>query len=163
VLGSVSRACLAHAPCPVVVVRRQPEQASTRGRVAVGVDLSGQSRQALRVAGAEARLRDAGLDVVHALHWQNIGTEPLTPTPEQLVEWGQTPVATEVLVRQSADADLLVVGSRGRGPVTGLLLGSTSEHCVRNAHCPVMVTRAAEEQASAGPTPTVVHGEVAPQ
>jgi nucleotide-binding universal stress UspA family protein len=35
---------------------------------------------------------------------------------------------------------LLVVGARGRNPVTSLLLGSTSENCARHAHCPVMVT-----------------------
>ena len=79
VLGSVSQACLAHAPCPVVVVRPQPEQASSRGRVVVGVDGSSHSRQALRVAADEARLRGAVLAVVHAVYWDNSGEELLTP------------------------------------------------------------------------------------
>ena len=47
----------------------------------------------------------------------------------------------KVLVDQSADADLLVVGSRGHGEFSGMLIGSVSEHCVSNAHCPVVVVR----------------------
>lgn len=155
VLGSVSRACLAHASCPVVVVRPQPEQARSHGRVLVGVDLSGHCSQALRVAAEEAR--------------------------KQLLEWGRTLVAgeiasagvagrpvvvhghaPEVLVRHSARADLLVVGSRGHNPVTGLLLGSTSEQCARRAHCPVMVTHAGgvRERATGGPAKGFLHPEV---
>ncbi len=46
-----------------------------------------------------------------------------------------------LLVKASLGADLLVVGSRGHGGFVGMLLGSVSEHCVANAHCPVMVVR----------------------
>jgi nucleotide-binding universal stress UspA family protein len=48
-------------------------------------------------------------------------------------------------VDASADADLLVVGSRGRGGFTGLLLGSTSQHVIARAACPVVVVRADED------------------
>ncbi|MBC6445894.1 universal stress protein [Actinokineospora xionganensis] len=157
-LGSVSRTCLAHAPCPVVVVHPDRPGTTVHGRVVVGVDMSEHSHQALRVAAQEARFRGAALEVVHAVHWDHLGTEMLTPTVEQLIDWGHRLIAAEfvatgvegipvvvhghaaeVLVRHSADADLLVLGTRGRGQVADLLLGSTSAHCARHAHCPVMI------------------------
>ena len=46
------------------------------------------------------------------------------------------------LVDAAKGADLLVVGSRGHGQFVGMLLGSVSEYCVRNASCPVLVHRA---------------------
>ena len=48
------------------------------------------------------------------------------------------PPAT-VLVEQASDASMLVVGSRGRGTVAGLVLGSVSQEVVKHAACPVLV------------------------
>jgi nucleotide-binding universal stress UspA family protein len=53
--------------------------------------------------------------------------------------------AAQELVDRSRDADLLVVGSRGRGAVRSALLGSVALHCATHAHCPVMVVHPADE------------------
>lgn len=64
---------------------------------------------------------------------------PGVPVEKQIV-YGHP---AQVLIDESKDADLLVVGSRGHGAFTGMLLGSVSTHCVTHAACPVTVVRTA--------------------
>ena len=47
----------------------------------------------------------------------------------------------EILVRESENASLLVVGSKGHGAFADMVIGSVSLHCVHHAHCPVVVVR----------------------
>ncbi len=159
-LGSVSHACLHAAPCPVAIIPPRDGDAAPHNRVIVGVDGSAPSRRAMYLAAEEARLRQATLHAVHAVYWVPIGAELATPDNEQLVNWGRhlldaelrethigaRPVvvaghAGQVLARHSTHADLLVVGSRGRGPLVSLLAGSTADYCARHARCPVLITR----------------------
>lgn len=138
-------------------------------RIVVGVDGSDASRRALRWAVDEARLRHADLHVVHASaepfvapHGPSIpglvrAVQAVDGRPERVLEAslagvldGDVPVRREIIAGPAApallaaaqDADLLVVGSRGRGGFTGLLLGSVSQQCVAHAPCPVVVVRA---------------------
>jgi nucleotide-binding universal stress UspA family protein len=64
--------------------------------------------------------------------------QPGVPVPHVRLELMRG-AATDLLVQVAAEADLLVVGSRGRGAMRGLLLGSVALHCVMHAPCPVMV------------------------
>lgn len=56
--------------------------------------------------------------------------------------------AADTLVEQSRDADLLVVGSRGRGGFKSLMLGSVSQQCAQHAECPVVIIRSKPEERS---------------
>lgn len=65
-------------------------------------------------------------------------TGPIDAEVELLALPGE-PAAT--LIDMSSNAELLVVGSRGRGGFKGLLLGSVSQQCLQHARCPVVVVR----------------------
>ena len=137
--------------------------------VLVGVDGSRGSRKALTWAAAEAAEHGAELVVVNV--WEHplpppVGSGVLPPgdipdmgerAAEDLVqvikeELGDDPPVVaqprvkrgrpaEVLIEQSASADLLVVGTRGHGGFAGLVLGSVSQHVAAYAQCPVTVVR----------------------
>jgi nucleotide-binding universal stress UspA family protein len=66
---------------------------------------------------------------------------PMPPGVQTKVAYGHP---APVLVEESQKADLLVVGNRGHGKFTGMLVGSVSIHCVTNAACPVVVVRGDE-------------------
>jgi nucleotide-binding universal stress UspA family protein len=59
--------------------------------------------------------------------------------PDVDIHMDRGPDEADLLLRASSDADLLVVGSRGRGRVATALLGSVSARCIREATCPVLV------------------------
>jgi nucleotide-binding universal stress UspA family protein len=137
---------------------------TSTARIVVGVDDSKGARVALDWALEEARRHQARITLVHAYQlevawidradiarWSEMERRAAGAALEQLVEEVAPPPGVEldseviegspvdVLVEASADADLLVVGSRGRGGLAGLLLGSVSQRCVERAGCPVVV------------------------
>ena len=162
VLGSVAVSLAARGACPVVVVRG--ERAGADGPVVVGVDGSPVSEAALAFAFDAAAARGVDLVAVHAWSPTAIAEELASLVEwdasvesavlaERLAGWGQkypqvavrrTVVrdgAVRALVTASAGAQLVVVGSRGRGNAAGLLLGSVSHGVLHGAHCPVAVVR----------------------
>ncbi|WP_181770628.1 universal stress protein [Amycolatopsis pittospori] len=170
-LGSTASAVVGHAACPVVVIRGRKGTTtySVNGPVVVGIDGSPLSERALAVAFEEASWRGAPLVAVHAwkdvtyddafgmarlvTQWESIEDEEASLLAQRLAGWQEKYPDVEVrrvlardnprhvLLERSAEAQLVVVGSRGRGGFTGSLLGSTSQALVHHAECPVLVVR----------------------
>jgi nucleotide-binding universal stress UspA family protein len=136
--------------------------------IVVGIDGSEASKEALGWALEEASLRRSTLRVVYAWRSPLVGGRTYIPPelcdPEVLHRSAQELVdgfvaevtgkrsldvelelvslegpAVLVLVEAAEQAELLVVGSRGRGGFAGLLLGSVSQQCAQHARCPVVI------------------------
>ena len=164
VLGSVAVALAARGACPVVIVRG--ETRNTDGPVVVGIDGSPVSEAALAFAFDAAAVRGVALVAVHAwsptavdkalepvMDWDAVADEEEAVLAERLSGWGQKypqvtvrrsvvrDGAARALVDASRGAQLVVVGSRGRGEAAGLFLGSVSHGVLHAAHCPVAIVR----------------------
>ncbi|WP_169988337.1 universal stress protein [Microbispora sp. H10836] len=168
-LGSVAYGVAGRAPCDVVVVREVPS--APRPEIVVGVDGSPACAKVLDFAFAEAALRGVGLRVVHAYRPLEAGGG-FAPVPDdfddekvevrmvrealagrrehypdvKVVEEVVRGHPVEVLRHASVGADLLVIGSRGHGQFTGLVLGSVCQAMLHYARCPMVVVRAPAEQ-----------------
>ncbi|GAA3452344.1 universal stress protein [Dactylosporangium matsuzakiense] len=135
-------------------------------RVVVGVDGGTPSLEAVRWAALAAHRRGASLRVVLAYHWQVPAVfaprGDLAETAQQLAEMLAADAAraaeaatagldvtaeaalghpAEVLLRAGHDAELLVVGTRGRHQAVGAVLGSVAQQVATHATCPVVVVR----------------------
>lgn len=165
-VGSTALALASHGKCPLVVVRGTEVPG---GPVVVGVDGSPTSEAALAFAFEAASVRGAPLTAVTC--WQDFMVESAYTASRFTVDWGQVeederrllaerlagwqekypdvPVTRVVLrdrpvralMRYGAEAQLVVVGSRGHGGFAGMLLGSTSQALAYNAPCPLAIVR----------------------
>ena len=159
-VGSVSQHCLHAATVPTVVVRNLHDHPGS-GSIVAGVDGSDDSGRALAWAVDEARRRGCPLTVVHGYELplrshlsprfspeaMAAAAAALVDTMTRGVDGAGLDVTTttsptgpaQALIDASRDADLLVVGSRGRGAVRRLLLGSVATQVVHHAPCTVAV------------------------
>ena len=132
-------------------------------RIVVGIDGSDTARHALRWAVEEARLRAASLEVIHAWHIPYVGGYPYMLDPTTFEDDARAtldaafdgidttglaqPVdriltsggAASAILEAAKGADLVVMGSRGLGGFSGLLLGSVSHQVAHHATCPVVI------------------------
>lgn len=167
-VGSTAAAMAAHAACPIVVVRgTEMDQDASRTRpVVVGIDNSSSSEAAIGFAFEAAAAREAPLLAMHAyadrvadrmignlIDWDLMANEETRRLNAQLHRWVEKfpdvvvrPVPARdrpvhQLIALSETAQLVVVGSRGHGQLTGLVLGSVSNALMHKAACPVAVVR----------------------
>lgn len=165
-LGSVSSSLVRRAHCPVAVIRdEEPHMPHpAEAPVLVGIDGSPASELATAIAFDEASRRGVNLIAVHAwsdreilelpgLDWSAVKAEEERALAEGLAGWQERyPDVTvhrllvcdrpaRVLVETSQTAQLVVLGSHGRGGFTGMLLGSVSNAVVQSVRTPVIVAR----------------------
>jgi len=158
------------------VVMSTPEHSPVAAPVVVGVDGSDSSLVAVDLAAREAALRKRPLCIVHAFIWPYLHV-PLGPSPYGPPDGGLrhqaeriladayarahaaapdvqvdaeliTGEAAAVLRQRSHTAALLVVGDRGLGGFTGLIIGSVAVQLAAHATCPVIVTRGTADPAA---------------
>ena len=165
-LGSVSTGLVHHAHCPVAIIHDEDPLIPhpSKAPVVVGVDGSPASERAVEIAFEEASFRGVDLVAVHAwsdsgvfefpgMDWSVLRAGAEETLSERLAGWGER--YPDVLVRrvvvadrpahqlleQAQSAQLLVVGSHGRGGFAGMLLGSVSTAVIHAARMPVIVAR----------------------
>lgn len=166
--GSVSSALAVHSLCPVIIARESGENPHTHTRrpILVGVDGTEHSRLATEAAFEEASLRGVDLIAVHA--WSDITlavvfsafrdsdwnerqddqrirlADALRDFHDRYPDVAVHPVLIKDqpgkhLTEYSRRAQLVVLGRRGRGGFSGMLLGNTCREVLHTAHCPVMI------------------------
>lgn len=165
-MGSVSSGLLRYSHCPVAIIHDEDPSTShpNRAPVLVGIDGSSASELATAIAFDEASRRNVGLLALHAWTDTDVSDWPGIDWPatesmaeevlaERLAGWQERYPDVRVdrivardrpahqLVERSGDAQLVVVGSRGRGGFADLLVGSVGEAVTQMARVPVIVAR----------------------
>jgi nucleotide-binding universal stress UspA family protein len=170
-VGSIAVTVAAHARCPAVVIRSSTVDSPppVTGPVVVGVDGSMLSDAAIAFAFDAAAARGVPLRAVHTwldidlagawvplpsiVDWAEVHTNEVRILADRLAGWQEKYPNVEVhrlitkdrparaLLRRADDAQLIVVGSRGRGGLAGIALGSVSQTLLHKAPCPVAVIR----------------------
>ena len=160
-LGDDRRASIDGAPCAVAVApTRYGRHLATFARIGVAYDGSPESVHALELArqiAAEHHSAISALTVVSipsysygtlaAIDWNEVVELRMVEAREEFAQFDDVDgrvvrgIPAEELGRWSSRVDLMVIGSRGYGPVRRVVFGSTSEHLARLTSCPLIVLR----------------------